>query len=76
MVFEVTRQGSDGAVSLADGRGPERFRVPKASELVAGDLRRQIVRKELSEGDALPPEAELMQHFGVSRPTLREAFRI
>ena len=27
-------------------------------------------------GSRLPPEAELQQQFGVSRPTLREAFRI
>ncbi len=51
-------------------------RVPKAAELVAAQLRGQIVRGELEEGDALPPEHELMQRFGVSRPTLREAFRV
>ncbi|HEY6791787.1 MAG TPA: FCD domain-containing protein [Trebonia sp.] len=51
-------------------------RVPKAAELVAADLRRQIIRGELAEGDALPPESELMTRFGVSRPTLREAFRV
>jgi GntR family transcriptional repressor for pyruvate dehydrogenase complex len=51
-------------------------RVPKAAELVAAQLRSQIVRGELEEGDALPPEHELMQRFGVSRPTLREAFRV
>jgi DNA-binding FadR family transcriptional regulator len=77
MVFEVTRKpGNDRGASALDNRSPDRFRVPKASELVAGDLRRQIVRRELSEGAALAPEAELMQHFGVSRPTLREAFRV
>lgn len=54
----------------------ERVRVPKTAELVAAQLRRQIVRGELEEGDALPPEAELMEEFGVSRPTLREAFRV
>ncbi|MEZ5169960.1 MAG: GntR family transcriptional regulator [Acidimicrobiia bacterium] len=54
----------------------ERVRVPKTAELVASQLRRQIVLGELSEGDALPPEAELMEEFGVSRPTLREAFRV
>ncbi len=54
----------------------ERVRVPKTAELVAAQLRRQIVRGELKEGDALPPEAELMEEFGVSRPTLREAFRV
>lgn len=52
------------------------MRVPKTAELVAAHLRRQIVRGELVEGDALPPEAVLMEQFGVSRPTLREAFRV
>jgi len=54
----------------------DRVRVPKAGELVATQLRRQIVRGDLREGDALPSEAVLMERFGVSRPTLREAFRI
>src|SRR3954465_5119340 len=52
------------------------LRVPKMAELVSQRLRRQIVRGELTEGDALPSEAELMTQFGVSRPTLREAFRV
>jgi DNA-binding FadR family transcriptional regulator len=51
-------------------------RVPKAGELIANHLRRQIVRGQLREGDALPPENDLMQQFKVSRPTLREAFRV
>ncbi|MFJ4840733.1 FadR/GntR family transcriptional regulator [Streptomyces sp. NPDC088746] len=52
------------------------IRAPKMAELIASRLRSRIVRRELGEGDALPPETELMQQFGVSRPTLREAFRI
>jgi len=51
-------------------------RAPKTAELVAAHLRRQIVKGELREGDALPPETVLMEQFGVSRPTLREAFRV
>lgn len=51
-------------------------RVPKAGEMIAAHLRRQIVSGELQEGDALPSEANLMEQFGVSRPTLREAIRI
>jgi DNA-binding FadR family transcriptional regulator len=51
-------------------------RAPKSAELIALSLRRSIVRGELAEGVALPPEAALMEQFGVSRPTLREAFRI
>ena len=51
-------------------------RVPKAGEMVASQLRRQIVLGELKEDDQLPSESVLMEQFGVSRPTLREAFRI
>jgi DNA-binding FadR family transcriptional regulator len=51
-------------------------RAPKTAELIATHLRRQIVRGELTPGETLPPEVELMEQYGVSRPTLREAFRI
>jgi DNA-binding FadR family transcriptional regulator len=51
-------------------------RVPKAGEMIAAHLRRQIILGELAEGEALPSENALMVQFGVSRPTLREAFRI
>jgi DNA-binding FadR family transcriptional regulator len=57
-------------------RGRDRVRVPKTAELVAAQIRRQIIRGEVREGEALLPESELMAEFGVSRPTLREAFRI
>jgi DNA-binding FadR family transcriptional regulator len=53
-----------------------RIRVPKTSEIVADHFRGQIVRGELQEGDFLPPEGQLMSSLGISRPTLREAFRI
>jgi GntR family transcriptional repressor for pyruvate dehydrogenase complex len=52
------------------------MRAPKTAELIAINLRRQIVRGDLKPGETLPPEAHLMEQFGVSRPTLREAFRI
>ena len=48
------------------------IRVPKTAELVARHLRKQIVRGELVEGDALPSETALMETFSISRPTLRE----
>ncbi|MDV7136539.1 GntR family transcriptional regulator [Williamsia limnetica] len=55
---------------------PQTVRVPKAGEMVAAQLRRQVVTGELTEGASLPSETALMEQFGVSRPTLREAFRI
>ena len=51
-------------------------KVPKAGELVAANLRRRIITGELKPGEQLPSESELMEEFGVSRPTLREAFRV
>ena len=54
----------------------EMIRAPKTAELIAEQLRRQIVSGDLKEGESLPPEAALMGQFHVSRPTLREAFRI
>ena len=51
-------------------------RVPKAADLVAEHLRRQIIRGDLAVDERLPAEAELMQIYNVSRPTLREALRI
>ncbi len=51
-------------------------RAPKTAELIASHIRGQIVRGELMTGQTLPTESALMEMFSVSRPTLREAFRI
>jgi len=56
--------------------GMDRVRIPKTAEVVARAIRSQIVRGDIAEGEALPSEAQLMEQFGVSRPSLREAFRI
>jgi DNA-binding FadR family transcriptional regulator len=56
---------------------PQRvIRIPKTADLVASHIRNLIIRGELKEGDFLQPEAQLMERFTTSRPTLREAFRI
>jgi DNA-binding FadR family transcriptional regulator len=55
---------------------PAEERPQKLAEHIADQLRGQIVRRELVDGQFLPVEAELCTHFGTSRPTMREAFRI
>jgi DNA-binding FadR family transcriptional regulator len=50
--------------------------IGRAASVIAARLRRRIIRGELTEGDVLPSEAELLEQFGVSRPTLREAIRV
>ena len=50
--------------------------VPKASDVLAGELRERILTGELAEGDPLPPERELVKQTQMSRATVREALRI
>jgi GntR family transcriptional regulator, transcriptional repressor for pyruvate dehydrogenase complex len=76
MASRITAEKGPADALQRTKRGSERVRVPKTAELVAARIRRQIIRGELSEGDALLSETELMGQFGISRPTLREAFRI
>lgn len=47
-----------------------------AYEEVAAELRHQIVSGDREDGDRLPNENALADHFGVSRATVREALRL
>ena len=49
----------------------ERSRTQKASERVAQDIVRDIVRRGLSSGDHLPLEAAMVEEYHVSRTSLR-----
>jgi DNA-binding FadR family transcriptional regulator len=46
------------------------------AEVIAGELRSQILGGELKPGDSLFTESALMETYEVSRPTLREALRL
>src|SRR4051812_15785186 len=75
---------------LGNGRGygnGDRNRMPigssdavlrrlKTSESVARDIARDIIEARLTTGDALPPETAMLQQYGVSRESLREALRL
>jgi DNA-binding FadR family transcriptional regulator len=52
------------------------MQVPKASDVLADDLRERILRGDFPEGTALPPERELVSQTRMSRTTVREALRI
>ena len=54
----------------------EKIALPKMAALVADRIRGQLARGEFRPGDTLPSETELMQRFGVARPTMREAIRV
>ncbi len=48
----------------------------KTHAVVVEELRGQILRGELAEGERLPVEEELTTQFGIARTTLREALRV
>jgi GntR family transcriptional repressor for pyruvate dehydrogenase complex len=48
----------------------------KISTQIAEQIRSSILAGEFSPGDKLPPERELAEMFGVSRPSVREALNI
>ena len=48
----------------------------KISTQIAEQIRESILRGEFSPGEKLPPERELAQMFGVSRPSVREALNM
>lgn len=50
--------------------------VPKASDILANELRERILAGEFPEGSALPTERDLVTQTMMSRTTVREALRI
>ncbi|WP_441343001.1 FadR/GntR family transcriptional regulator [Nocardia sp.] len=52
------------------------MKVPKASDVLAGELRERILSGEFAENTQLPPERELVVQTQMSRTTVREALRI
>lgn len=65
--------------STTNGRSAIRLspmEVPKASDVLANELRERILSGEFVEGTPLPPERELVVQTKMSRTTVREALRI
>jgi DNA-binding FadR family transcriptional regulator len=51
-------------------------KIREKPELIADELRSLIIAGRLAEGESLGHEPDLVERFGVSRPSLREALRI
>jgi DNA-binding FadR family transcriptional regulator len=54
----------------------EPIKATRAHEAILAQLQRKILEGDLEPGDRLPSEREMMETFGVSRPTVREALRV
>lgn len=51
------------------------LKPPKLSDVILEKLEAMLVEGSLQAGQKLPPERELAEQFGVSRPSLREAIQ-
>lgn len=71
-----TKSKTDAGVAPVHVDRSISVRTARVPELMAADIRKRIVQGDLKQGDSLPPETALMEQYGVSRPTLREALRI
>jgi GntR family transcriptional repressor for pyruvate dehydrogenase complex len=65
----MTADNSRSAIRLSP------MEVPKASDVLAGELRERILSGAYPEGTPLPPERELVVQTRMSRTTVREALR-
>ena len=65
---------SPGLTPSHNGIAP--ISVPKASDILAEQLRQLIVDGTISPGASLPPERELVTSSGLSRSSVRDALRI
>ncbi len=75
----VAEAGDGGVAQSSNGSAPKKSSrpyVPKMAELVAAELRNEILRGDYPPGESLSSEAALVGRFEVSRPTLREALRL
>ena len=70
------KHAHDTAAERRRVREPTKVRSPKLAHLVAEQLRTDIATGKIAPGDTLPSEAQLLDQFGISRPTLREALRV
>ena len=73
--------GSDGKNKEPGGRNwgsqaNRPLRHVKRSELLAREIVEEVVDRQMRPGELLPPEAVMLDHYGVGRASLREALRL
>ncbi len=61
---------------MASGKKGNQLVQREKPQQIADELRTSIVSGKLSDGESLGREPDLVERFGVSRPSLREALRI
>jgi DNA-binding FadR family transcriptional regulator len=70
MVDPVATNGAGSSIRLLP------MEVPKASDVLANELRERILSGEYPDGTPLPPERELVTRTQMCRSTVREALAL
>ncbi len=52
------------------------IRLPSLAEVIAGQLRERIIKNDLTDGDVLPRQEDLVAELGASKPSIQAALRI
>jgi len=64
------------AVQHSNGVRLNSIRLPKAADVLAAQIKQEIISGQYPEGAMLPHETEMAAQLGISRPTVREALRL
>ncbi len=75
-ILKTTSERVDRTISVASGKKGNQLVQREKPQQIADELRTSIVSGKLSDGESLGREPDLVERFGVSRPSLREALRI
>jgi DNA-binding FadR family transcriptional regulator len=71
----ITSSGVDPDL-LPPNEPPRALRTPKVADLLADRIRERILSGDLTDGERLPSQDELLAEYRVGRSSLREALRI
>ena len=72
----VSSCGEHMAILGIGAEAHRRLSSRRTAEIVADELRQQIIDGKLADGDLLPGQKQLVEHFNVSLVSVREALRI
>ena len=76
MTAEVAADRHTGQLLRPTGGRGSQYRQPRLAEVIAAELREGILSGTYEDGDSLPKQEDLIERFGVSPPSIREALRV
>lgn len=73
---ETVAAGLIGSVGRVPAARSAQYPRPRLAEMIAAELRDGILSGRYADGDSLPKQDDLIEQFGVSPPSIREALRV